>query len=95
MDGDGEEKQEGGREAGGGGRTAERMERKRDPDADASETREGRGEREKISIYGKKSEGSVIQKAPRLRELESQVWSGIRPRFPVCGSPADICAFST
>lgn len=80
---------------GGGGRTAERMERKRDPDADASETREGRGEREKISIYGKKSEGSVIQKAPRLRELESQVWSGIRPRFPVCGSPADICAFST
>lgn len=42
MDDDGEEKQEGGRE---GERTAERMERKRDPDADASETREGRGER--------------------------------------------------
>lgn len=44
------------------------MERQRDPDADASEAK-GRKRGEKISIYGKKSEGSVTQKARGLREL--------------------------
>lgn len=64
VDDDGEEKQEG-----RVGRTAERMERQRDPDADASEAKEGRKRGEKISIYGKKSQGSVIQKGLGLREL--------------------------
>lgn len=41
---------------GRGERTAERMERKRDPDADASETREGRGER-KYRFTARKAKG--------------------------------------
>lgn len=55
----------------------ERMEREWDPDADASETKEGRGER-KYRFTARKTEGSIIQGAFTLRELLSEVKRGTR-----------------
>lgn len=37
----------------------------------------------------------MTQKAPRLRELESEVWKGNKIAAYGSGSPADICGFST
>lgn len=47
----------------------------------------GRKRREKILIYGKKTEGSVIQKAFALRELLSEVRRGKRPQLTVTTVP--------
>lgn len=61
---------------------------------------EGRKRGEKISIYGKKTEGSVIEGAFTLRELSSGARRGIRqlviahpyPRISVC---VCVCVFCT
>lgn len=44
-------------------------------------------EREKILIYGKNTEESVIQKAFALRELLSEVRRGIRPQLTATTVP--------
>lgn len=53
---------------GGRRREGERIGREWDPDADASETKEGRGER-KYRFTARKSEGSIKQGAFTPREL--------------------------
>lgn len=93
-----------GRWSGGGGRGRRGDERREDGEGVRPgcwcEWGEGRKRGEKISIYGKKTEGSVIEGAFTLRELSSGARRGIRqlviahpyPRISVC---VCVCVFCT